>query len=96
MHFYVKQTVRTAAYKLASGAYLGETVSLTHSTDLEKYIIPVRPDLKISLDCCVYLSTAVMSSTDSQASEEEQWIVAKFGGTSLGKFMENIAEQIVP
>ena len=31
-----------SSYKLASGAYLGETVSLTHSTDLEKYIIPVR------------------------------------------------------
>lgn len=28
--------------------------------------------------------------------EAGEWVIAKFGGTSLGKFMINIAEQIVP
>lgn len=31
--------------------------------------------------------------SNAQATE---WVVAKFGGTSLGKFMVNIAEEIVP
>jgi hypothetical protein len=27
---------------------------------------------------------------------EHRWLVAKFGGTSVGKFLDNIALQVVP
>lgn len=32
---------------------------------------------------------------DAGTSEEEKWIVQKFGGTSIGKFAVNVVEDIV-
>ena len=43
-----------------------------------------------------YTKIIAADSTDNLCADVDRWIVQKFGGTSVGKFIENIAEQVVP
>lgn len=42
------------------------------------------------------LTCSSYSSPTPTVTPSLRWIIQKFGGTSVGKFIDNIAEQVVP
>jgi aspartate kinase len=57
---------------------------------LDKQVIP--PHIQLEINTSHSQFTECQNSKDS---EHRSWIVQKFGGTSIGKFIENITGTII-